>query len=97
MDQIKKFNEDLKIFSTGLSAMEEWNSKGRARMDDLLKPGTNLLPEERVMYTMELQSDIEQQLVKREELGENWEVLKPQHDKEITTFSQVCKEFFFLF
>ncbi len=42
--------------------MEKWNQEGRKRMDDLLKPGTNMLPEERVMYTMELQSDIEGQV-----------------------------------
>ena len=89
MDELKQFNEDLKKFSTALKDMEEWNLNGRTRMDDLLKPGTSLLPEERVMYTMELQSDIEQQLTKHEELGKDWQKLKPQKEAESSSFSEV--------
>ena len=31
------FNKKLKVFDTVLKEMEEWNVKGRQRMDDLLK------------------------------------------------------------
>ncbi len=48
--------------SATVTEMENWNADGRKRMDDLLKPAKEMLPEERVMYTMELQSDIEGQV-----------------------------------
>ena len=69
--------------------MEDWNVAGRKRMDDLLKPGTNMLPEERVMYTMELQSDIEAQIAKHEKQAEEWAQIQPTKDAEKTEDAEV--------
>ncbi len=63
--------------------MEQWNQEGRKRMDDLLKPGATMLPEERVMYTMELQSDVEAQVEKHAKLQGEWDAgLKPTQEEE---------------
>lgn len=83
------FNKKLKEFDQVLKDMEEWNAKGRQRMDDLLKPGTNMLPEERVMYTMELQSDIAVQIDKHKEHDELWKSLMPSQDNEKSEQAEV--------
>lgn len=86
---LDEFNKRLKAFDTILKEMEEWNKQGRTRMDDLLKPGTNMLPEERVMYTMELQGDIEQQIEKHKKQDEEWGQIQPSKDGEKTEFAEV--------
>ncbi len=70
--------------------MEQWNKDGRTRMDDLLKPGTSMLPEERVMYTMELQSDVEGQIEKHGNMMKQWEEeLKPTQEDEKSEEAEV--------
>jgi len=53
-----------------------------------LKPDKDLLPEERVMMTMELQSDIEQQIIKMRSCEEIWSSITPESE-EVSDFSQV--------
>ncbi len=83
------FNKSFKSYLTISKELEDWLQQGRQRMDSLLKPEKNLLPEERVMYTMELQSDIEEQVKKYEQHQEMWQSLKPTTDAENSEESQV--------
>ncbi len=79
----------LDLYNLYLQELEQWNKDGRQRMDDLLKPGANLLPEERVMYTMELQSDIEAQIEKRTKHEELWSKVEPKEKAEESEPAQV--------
>ncbi len=89
MASIKDFIDNLNNFLKALNDKEKWNMEGRTRMDDLLKPGSNLLPEERVMYTMELQGDIENQLKQTEQLCQDWKCLEPTCENEKSSNSEV--------
>lgn len=91
---IDEFNKSFKTYVTMTKELQEWLLDGRKRMDSLLKPEKNLLPEERVMYTMELQSDIEDQIKKFGQQQEMWQSLKPTTDAESSDESQVWKNYF---
>ena len=81
---LDEFIKKLKDFDKVLKEMEAWNVAGRKRMDDLLNPPKPLLPEERVMYTMELQSDIEAEIAKHAKHAEEWKTIEPTEDAEKT-------------
>ena len=48
-----------------------------------------MLPEERVMYTMELQSDISVQIDKHAKHDEEWKTLAPAQDNEKSEMADV--------
>ncbi len=83
------FNKSLKELETAVKEMETWLVDGRKRMDDLLKPPQPILPEERVMYTMELQSDTENQIKKHTEVFAEWEKIKPTEKHEESAEAEV--------
>ena len=68
--------------------MDSWLQNGQKRLESLLKPDKDLLPEERVILTMELQSDIEQEILKTKKCKEIWISIEPDRD-EISDDSQV--------
>lgn len=77
------------FFIQTVKELEEWLVTGRKRMDDLLKPEANMLPEERVMFTMELQSDIEEQIKKHGAVTEVWNSIQPTEPGEKSDESDV--------
>ena len=58
-------------------------------MDELLKPTKSMLPEERVMVTMELQGDIEAQIKKHADLMLEWDKIQPTEAGEKGEHSDV--------
>eukprot|EP00095_Tigriopus_kingsejongensis_P009110 maker-scaffold150_size309978-snap-gene-1.12 protein:Tk09110 transcript:maker-scaffold150_size309978-snap-gene-1.12-mRNA-1 annotation:"muscle-specific protein 300" len=84
LTNLDDFIKRLKAFDVSLKELEKWNAEGRTRMNELLNPPKPLLPEERVMYTMELQSDVEVQLDKHRKHGEEWDQIKPTEGPEKT-------------
>jgi len=86
---IKSFNTCFASYQGDIKQLESWLEDGRKRLDFLLKPDKDLLPEERVMMTMELQSDIEQQIIKMRSCEEIWSSITPESE-EVSDFSQNC-------
>lgn len=85
LKNLDEFIKKLKDFDKVLKEMETWNVDGRKRMDDLLNPPKPLLPEERVMYTMELQSDIEAEIAKHAKHNDEvWKSIEPTEAAEKT-------------
>lgn len=82
LKNLDEFNKSLKVFDTRVSDQEKWMLNGRKRMDDLLKPPAPMLPEERVMVTMELQGDVEAQIKAHGEIMEEWQKLQPTEPGE---------------
>ena len=84
----KLYNESKKFIFKLFRILESWLENGRERLNALLKPDKDLLPEERVMLTMELQSDIEQKISKMKSCEEIWKSIAPEAD-EVSDKSQV--------
>lgn len=89
LKSIKDFNSCFASHQESIRSLESWLENGRTRLDSLLKPDKDLLPEERVMLTMELQSDIEQQILNMSSCEEIWNSITPEAD-EISDNSQNC-------
>jgi len=89
LQKIKDFNTCFATYQDDIRTLELWLEKGRARLESLLKPEKDLLPEERVMLTMELQSDIEQQILKMKNCEDIWNSIMPE-EEEISDNSQNC-------
>jgi hypothetical protein len=89
--RLNEFNGQLKVYDGQLKESEQWLGGGRARMDELIKPEKPMEVQERVMATMELQTDVQ---LKGEEFTaciELWEDgLKPTENGENTDEAQVC-------
>jgi hypothetical protein len=86
---IDEFNKCFKSYLSSVNEQHEWLKEGRKRMDSLLKPEATLPPEERVMLTMELQSDIEGTVAKFKQLNEIWMSIQPSAEKEKSEESEV--------
>lgn len=89
LQNINDFIKRLQAFNLQLGELEAWNKEGRQRMNDLLEPSKPLLPEERVMYTMELQSDVEVQLNKHQTHEDEWNQIKPTDSTEQSSEAEV--------
>lgn len=87
--RLNEFNGQLKVYDGQLKESEQWLGGGRARMDELIKPEKPMEVQERVMATMELQTDVQ---LKGEEFTaciELWEDgLKPTENGENTDEAQ---------
>ena len=81
-------NKNHKFVVFNFRILDSWLQNGQKRLESLLKPDKDLLPEERVMLTMELQSDIEQEILKTKKCKEIWISIEPERD-EISDDSQV--------
>jgi len=91
-EKIKKldeFNGLFKEFDTQLKEFEGWLGSGRKRMDELINPPKVLDAQERVMQTMELQTDTQLQVEKFGEKMTYWEqTLAPTEALENTEDTQ---------
>jgi len=91
-EKIKKldeFNGLFKEFETVLKEFEGWLGSGRQRMDDLINPPKELDAQERVMQTMELQTDTQLQVEKFGEKMTYWDqTLAPTEALENTDDTQ---------
>merc|ERR1719295_963226 len=91
-EKIKKldeFNGLFKEFETQLKEFEGWLGSGRQRMDDLINPPKELDAQERVMQTMELQTDTQLQVEKFGEKMTYWDqTLAPTEALENTEDTQ---------
>ena len=82
---LDEFNKQLKEFDGQLKEFEQWLGVGRKRMDDLIKPEKPMEVQERVMATMELQSDVGLQVEQFKPKVEFWAgPLKPTESGENT-------------
>merc|ERR1711860_343914 len=85
-----EFNGQLKVFDGQVKELEEWLPQGRTRMDDLLNPDNPVTAEDRVVQTMELQSDTQLQIEDFAKVSETWNnVLQPSEAGENTPQAQV--------
>ena len=73
LKRLNEFNGQLKEYDGQLKGDEEWLTGGRKRMDDLIKPEKPMEVQERVMATMELQSDVQLQTEQFATRLESWE------------------------
>ena len=87
---LDEFNKQLKEYDGQLKEFEQWLGVGRKRMDDLIKPEKPMEVQERVMATMELQSDVGLQVEQFKPKVEFWAgPLKPTEPGENTEDAQV--------
>jgi len=87
--QLDEFNGLFKDFDAVVKEFEAWLGVGRKRMDDLITPPKELDPQERVMQTMELQTDTQLQVENFGEKMTYWDqTLAPQEPAENTDDSQ---------
>jgi len=89
LQNINNFNISFATYQEDIRKLDSWLQNGQKRLESLLKPDKDLLPEERVMLTMELQSDIEQEILKTKKCKEIWISIEPERD-EISDDSQSC-------
>jgi len=89
LQNINNFNISFATYQEDIRLLDSWLQKGQKRLDSLLKPDKDLLPEERVMLTMELQSDIEQEILKTKKCEEIWISIEPERDEK-SDDSQSC-------
>ena len=95
LKRLEEFNGQLKTYDGQLKEAEEWLLGGRKRMDDLIKPAEPIEVQERVMRTMDLQTDVQMEQEKFQAHIEFWEnTLKPTEPGENTEEAQV--DFLFL-
>jgi len=89
LKSLDEFNKQLKEFDGQLKEFEQWLGVGRKRMDDLIKPEKPMEVQERVMATMELQSDVGIQVDNFKPKVEFWGgPLKPTEPGENTEEAQ---------
>lgn len=89
LKRLNEFNGQLKVYDGQLKEAEQWLGEGRKRMDDLIKPEKPMEVQERVMATMELQSDVQLKCEEFKTRVENWEgQLKPTEPGENTEEAQ---------
>uniref|UniRef100_A0A0K2U2D0 Uncharacterized protein n=2 Tax=Lepeophtheirus salmonis TaxID=72036 RepID=A0A0K2U2D0_LEPSM len=81
---LSEFNSTIKVFDGTLTELENWLIEGKRRKDELLNPTETIEPQERVMATMELQSDVDTQIEKTKAAAEEWDKLKPTEAGEDT-------------
>ena len=90
LKRLDEFNGQLKEFDGQLKEADAWLLGGRTRMDTLIKPDKPMEVQERVMATMELQSDVQINLEQFKTRVEFWEgPLKPTESGENTEEAQV--------
>ena len=95
LKRLEEFNVQLKTYDGQLKEAEEWLLGGRKRMDGLIKPEEPIEVQERVMRTMDLQTDVQMEQEKFQAHIEFWEnTLKPTEPGENTEEAQV--DFLFL-
>jgi len=91
-EKIKKldeFNGLLKEFDITIKEYEDWLLVGRKRMDELVNPPKPIEAQERVMQTMELQTDVQLQCETYAEKTTYWDqTLAPQEAAENTDDTQ---------
>jgi len=81
VDKLGEFCTELTNFDSSLKAIDAWKDKATSELDDIRNSSGNMLPEDRVARTMDLQEDI---AAKCEILVKNAETEKellPQGDK----------------
>merc|ERR1712223_343029 len=88
LKMLDEFNGHLKEFHGSVVELEEWLPTGRKRMDDLLDPNNPVSAEDRVVQTMELQSDAVIEVEKMEKVSETWTGLSPTEAAENTPEAQ---------
>merc|ERR1711948_102356 len=89
LQSINNFNISFATYQEDIRLLDSWLQNGQKRLESLLKPDKDLLPEERVMLTMELQSDIEQEILKTKNCEDIWNSIMPE-EEEISDNSQNC-------
>ena len=90
LKRLEEFNGQLKTYDGQLKEAEEWLLGGRKRMDGLIKPEEPIEVQERVMRTMDLQTDVQMEQEKFQAHIEFWEnTLKPTEPGENTEEAQV--------
>ena len=95
---LDEFNGQLKQFDGQLNAADEDLKVLRGRMDALIKPEKPMEAQERVMATMELQSDVQLKCDDFKAVTDFWEgPIKPTKDGENTDEAQVYKRFYNIF
>ena len=91
LKRLNEFNGQLKEYDGQLKEAEQWLGGGRKRMDDLIKPEKPMEVQERVMTTMDLQTDVQLKCEEFKARIEFWESsLKPTESGENTEEAQVC-------
>merc|ERR1712223_130729 len=88
LKMLDEFNGQIKEFHAKVVELEEWLPTGRKRMDDLLDPNNPVTAEDRVVQTMELQSDTMVEIEKMEKVSETWSTLSPTEAAENTAEAQ---------
>jgi hypothetical protein len=89
LKKIDEFNGKIKEFDTFIKELEDWLPEGRKRMDDLLSPDNPIKAEDRVVQTMELQSDTTLEIEKMDKANATWsDELAPAEAGENTPQSQ---------
>jgi len=92
LKRLDEFNGQLKEFDGQLKEADAWLLGGRTRMDQLIKPDKPMEVQERVMATMELQSDVQINLEQFKTRVEFWEgPLKPTESGENTEEAQAIE------
>ena len=90
LKRLNEFNGQLKEYEGQLKEAEALLVVGRGRMDTLMKPEKPMEVQERVMATMELQSDVQLQCEEFKVRVDFWEgPLKPTESGENTAEAQV--------
>merc|ERR1712038_1625622 len=93
LKKIDLFNGQIKEFNVFMKELEDWLPQGRKRMDDLLSPDNPIKAEDRVVQTMELQSDASLEVEKMEKANETWtNDLCPIESGENTDDAQVFSD-----
>jgi len=88
--KLDEFNGQLKEFDGKIKEIEDWLLVGRKRMDDLVNPPAPIEAQERVMQTMELQTDVQLQCEEFQLKKEYWDqTLAPQEAAENTDDTQI--------
>jgi len=85
LKMIDEFNGHIVEFNNNVIELEQWLPTGRERMDELLNPDSPVTAEDRVVQTMELQSDVMIEVEKMEKLSETWSELSPNEAAENTS------------
>jgi len=89
LKMLDEFNGQLKAFDGQVKELEDWLPEGRKRMDDLLNPDNPVSAEDRVVQTMELQSDTQLQTEAFAKVSETWNnALQPSEPGESTPEAQ---------
>lgn len=89
LKKIDEFNGKIKEFDAFIQELEAWLPEGRKRMDDLLSPDNPIKAEDRVVQTMELQSDTSLEIEKMDKANATWsDELAPQEAGENTAHAK---------